>query len=154
MECAFMWKEWDVQREENANSKYTHKIHRIAKYRIWFWISETLQKFIIVQILFFESDPVNNCANLIFQIRSSPKIESDPALIRLLQRWAWIRTRPDWIRTEANLGRIRTGSDCSFFQNWRIRTGSGCENFHCFDVIIVKISKILVVIGFQKVAKW
>jgi len=28
-------------------------------------------------------------------------------------------TDQDWIRTEANFGRIRTGSDCSFFQNWR-----------------------------------
>jgi len=27
-------------------------------------------------------------------------------------------------RTEANIGRIRTGSDCNFFENWRIRTGS------------------------------
>jgi len=32
-------------------------------------------------------------------------------------------TDQDWIRTEANLGRIRTGSDCNFFskladQDW------------------------------------
>ena len=30
----------------------------------------------------------------------------------------------DWIRTEANFGRSRTGLDCNFFQNWRIRSGS------------------------------
>jgi len=30
----------------------------------------------------------------------------------------------DWIRTEANFGRIRTGSDCNFFENCRFRTGS------------------------------
>jgi len=28
------------------------------------------------------------------------------------------------IRTEANFVRIRTGSDCNFFENWRIRTVS------------------------------
>jgi len=27
-----------------------HKIHRIAKYRIWFWISEMLHNFIIVYL--------------------------------------------------------------------------------------------------------
>jgi len=35
----------------------------------------------------------------------------------------------DWIRTEANFGRIRTGLDCNFFENWRIGTGSDWENF-------------------------
>jgi len=35
-----------------------------------------------------------------------------------------IWTGSDWIRTEANFRRIRTGSDCNFFGNWRIRTGS------------------------------
>jgi len=34
----------------------------------------------------------------------------------------------DWIRTEANFGRIRAGSDCNFFENWRIRTRSDWEN--------------------------
>jgi len=58
------------------------------------------------------------------------------------QTWARIRTGSDWIRTEANFCRIRTGSDCNFFKNWRIRTGSNCENFCCFNVIILKISKI------------
>jgi len=38
------------------------------------------------------------------------------------QRWARIRT-------EANFGRIKTGSDCNFFESWRIRTGSDWENF-------------------------
>jgi len=31
------------------------------------------------------------------------------------QRWARIRTGWDWIRTDANLGRIRTGSDWEIF---------------------------------------
>jgi len=51
-----------------------------------------------------------------------------------LQRWARIRTGSDWIRTEANFGRIKTVSDCNFFENWRIRTGSDWENFCCFNV--------------------
>jgi len=50
------------------------------------------------------------------------------------QRWARTRTGSDWIRTEVNFGRIRTGSDCNIFQNWRIRTGSDWENFCCFNV--------------------
>ena len=37
-------------------------------------------------------------------------------------------TDQNWIRTEANFGRIRTGSDCNFFENWRIRTGSDWKN--------------------------
>ena len=56
------------------------------------------------------------------------------------QRWARDRTGSDWIRTEANFGRMRTGSD------W--------VNFCCFNVIILKISKILVVIPFHRFAKW
>jgi len=48
------------------------------------------------------------------------------------QRWAQIRTGSDWIRTEANFGQIRTGTDCNFFENWQIRTGSDWENFYCF----------------------
>ena len=32
--------------------------------------------------------------------------------------WERIRTGSDWIRTEDNFGRIRTGSDCNFFQKW------------------------------------
>ena len=55
MECAFMLKKWDLHREEkNAKSKYTHKIHRNTdKHRnkkIWIWISEMLQKLIIVYL--------------------------------------------------------------------------------------------------------
>jgi len=44
------------------------------------------------------------------------------------------RNGSDCIRTEANFGRIRTGSECIFFQNWRIRTGADWENFCCFNV--------------------
>jgi len=53
------------------------------------------------------------------------------------QRWARIRTGSDWIRTEANFGRIRTGLDCNFFEDWRSRTGSDWENIFCFNVIIL-----------------
>jgi len=72
----------------------------------------------------------------------------------IAQRLARIRTGSDWIRTESNFGRIRTGSDCNFFENCRIRTGSNWENIFCFNVIIVNISKILVVIRFYRFAKW
>ena len=79
-----------------------------------------------------------------------------------------VRTGSDWIRTEADFGWNRTGSDCNLFQNWQIKTGSDCnffqnwqtrtgsdrENFCCFDVIILKISKILVVIQFHRFAEW
>ena len=47
------WKEWDVHREEKMRKVNIHKIHRITEYRIyrmWFWISEMLQKFIIVYL--------------------------------------------------------------------------------------------------------
>jgi len=44
------------------------------------------------------------------------------------------RSGSDWIRTEANFGPSRTGSDCNLFQNWRIRTGTDWENFYCFNV--------------------
>jgi len=30
--------------------------------------------------------------------------------------------------------RIRTGSDCNFFEDWRIRTGSDWEYTFCFNV--------------------
>jgi len=44
-----------------------------------------------------------------FQSRDKiPKSESTG------QRWARTRTGSDWIRTEANFGRITTGSDCNF----------------------------------------
>jgi len=74
--------------------------------------------------------------------------------LRIYQRWARIRSGSDWIKTETNFGRIRAGSDCNSFENWRIRTGSDWENFCCFNVIILKISKILVVIRFNWFAKW
>jgi len=35
------------------------------------------------------------------------------------------KTGSDWIRTEANFGRIRSGSDFDLFENWQIRYGSG-----------------------------
>jgi len=57
-------------------------------------------------------------------------------------------------QTNQRWARIRTGSDCNFFDNWRTRTGSDWENFCCFNVIILKISKIMVVIWFHRFAKW
>jgi len=45
-------------------------------------------------------------------------------------------------RTETNFGRVGTGSDGNYFENWRIRTGSDRENFCCFNVIIPTISNI------------
>jgi len=44
------------------------------------------------------------------------------------QRWARIRT-------EANFSRIRTGSDCNFFENWRIRTRSRCSWLHRLELL-------------------
>jgi len=43
------------------------------------------------------------------------KIVKTPAGV--YQRRAQNRTWSDWIRTEANFGRFRTGSDCNFFEN-------------------------------------
>ena len=63
------------------------------------------------------------------------------------QRWARIRT-------ETNFFRIRSGLDCNFFEKWQIRTWSDWENFCCFNVIILIISKILVVIRYHRFAKW
>jgi len=51
------------------------------------------------------------------------------------------QTGSDCIRTEANIGRIRTGSDCNFFENWQIRTGSDWENFCCFMWLFWKYQK-------------
>jgi len=60
-------------------------------------------------------------------------------------------------RTGSGLKPILAGSELDrtaiFFQNWRIRTGSDWEYFCCFNVIILKISKILVVIRFHRFAK-
>ena len=72
-------------------------------------------------------------------------------LAHTYQRWARIRTGWDWIKTEANFCQIRTWSDCNFFENWRMRSGLDWENFCCFNVIILKISKILVVMRFHLV---
>ena len=83
-----------------------------------------------------------------FNIIETPEISLHICTPRR-QRWARVWTGSDWIRTEANFWRIRTGSDCNFFLNWRITTGSDSENFCCFNVIILKISKILVVIRFH-----
>ena len=83
---------------------------------------------------------------------------SNPSLVKcgdhVIQRWARIRTGSDWIRTETNFGRSRTGSDRNFFGSWRIRTGSDCENFCCFDLIILNLSKIFLVIRFHRFGKW
>jgi len=64
-------------------------------------------------------------------------------------------TQQGWaqIRTEAIFGQIRTGLECNFFENWRIRTGSDWENFHCFDVIILTASEILVVMRFCRIVE-
>ena len=63
------------------------------------------------------------------------------------------RTGSDFIRTEANFGRIWARSGLHFFY-WRIKTGLEWENFFCIYVIIVNISKILVVIRFYRCVKW
>jgi len=39
-----------------------------------------------------------------------------------------------WYASQQRWVRIRTGSDCNFFENWRVRTGSDWENFCCFHV--------------------
>jgi len=64
------------------------------------------------------------------------------------------RTGSDWIRTEANFGWIRTGSDCTFFKIGRPVLDRTEKIFVSINVIILKISKILVVIRFHKFAKW
>jgi len=47
-----------------------------------------------------------------------------------LNFWGPTLVWPTWQRW----ARIRTGSDCNFFENWRITTGSEWENFCCFNV--------------------
>ena len=59
-----------------------------------------------------------------------------------------------WMSPEANFWRIRTGSECNFFEIWRMWNASDSEKFCCFNVIILKVSKILVVIRFHRFAKW
>ena len=53
MECAFMLKRMGCAQGRTMRKVNIHKIHRSTKYRIyriWFWISEMLQKFIIVYL--------------------------------------------------------------------------------------------------------
>ena len=72
------------------------------------------------------------------------------------RRPAEMSTDQDWIgldRTEANFGRIRTRSDYNFCKLAH-QVGSDWENFCCFNEITLKISKILVVIRFHRLAKW
>ena len=57
------------------------------------------------------------------------------------QDWSQFWPNQDWIGLQ-------------FFQNWPIGTGSDRENFCCCNVIILKISKILVVIRYHRLAKW
>jgi len=70
---------------------------------------------------------------------------------------AEISTDQDGIGLDQDWGQLwpdRTGSDCIFIQNWRIRTGSHWQNFCYFIVIILKTSKIAVMIRFHWFAKW
>ena len=116
---------------------------------------------------FSQSDPV-----LIRQfwkkiaVRSSPVrqklasvlIQSDPVLSGKNWLQSWSSPIQSWSvlisGTEANFGRIRTGSDCNFFENWWNRTGSDWQIFSCIYVITLNTSKILVVIWFYRFAKW
>jgi len=66
------------------------------------------------------------------------------------QRWARIRTGSGLKPILAGSGMDRT----AFFFNWRIRIGSDWEHFCCFNVTILKISKIIVMIRFHRLAKW
>ena len=64
-----------------------------------------------------------------------------------------------WARTglDQNWSQFWPGQDwigLQFFHYWRIRTGSDRENFCCFNVVILKISKNLVMIRFHRFAKW
>jgi len=62
-------------------------------------------------------------------------------------------TGSDWIRTEACFLPDKGWIGLHCFEIWRIRTGSDSENFCCFNVIILKTPKILVVIRFHNFAK-
>ena len=67
------------------------------------------------------------------------------------QRWARIRTASNWIRTEANFGGMRTGSDCNFLKIG----GSGLGRTEkIFGVLMWLFWKIFVVIRFHRFAKW
>ena len=51
MECAFMLKKMGCAQGRKMQKVNIHKLRRITKYRIYrirFWISEMLQKFVIV----------------------------------------------------------------------------------------------------------
>jgi len=53
MECAFMLKRMGCAQRRKMREANIHKTHRNTKYRIYricFWISEMLQKFIIVHL--------------------------------------------------------------------------------------------------------
>ena len=73
----------------------------------------------------------------VFWAHASDFVTTRPFLMRLAE----MSTDQDWI-------------GLNFFQNWWIRTGSDWENFCYFDALILKISKILVVIRFHRFAKW
>jgi len=45
----------------------------------------------------------------------------------------WIGLDQDWIRTEANFGRIRTGSDCDLFETG----GSGLDRNEKISVVLM-----------------
>jgi len=70
-----------------------------------------------------------------------PEMSTDQHWIGLDQDWSQFWPDQDWIGLQ-------------FFENWRIRTGSDWENFCRFNVIILKISKILVLNRFHRFAKW
>ena len=106
---------------------------------LWSWIAEG-QK------------PTLRDAGVSYNSKNNKDCNCRPLLLQALAEMSTDRIGSDWIRTEANFGRIRTGSYCNFFENWRIRIGSDWENIFCFNVIILNVSKILVVIRFYGVA--
>jgi len=66
-------------------------------------------------------------------------------------------TDQDWIGLDQDWSQFLADQDWTglqFFRKLRIRTGSDSENVCCFNEIILKISKILVVIRFHRFAKW
>jgi len=91
----------------------------------------TKYRFLTTKIMQFFSNPV-----LILNLRSylqsgsNPnstkfiivRIQSNPSPVQCSSLMSTDRTGSDWIETEANFGRIRTGSDCIFFkladQDW------------------------------------
>ena len=67
-------------------------------------------------------------------------MSTDQDWIGLDQDWSQFWPDQDWIGLQ-------------FFENWLTGLWSDWENL-CFNVIILKISKILVVIRFHRFAKW